>query len=189
MQLTPLTESFIQHFGEMGSRWGVNKTIGQICALLLVHEEPLNADQIGELLNLSRSNVSMSLKELHSWNLLIPVHISGDRKEYFTISSDLTEIARVVIEERRKREIDPTLSKLRSVLLNFEAGDNKDDEYALKRMREMHDLLELLVGWLNDMQNLDTKRLHRLLKLGSGVNKVLDMTDRISNKATGKSKS
>lgn len=177
MALSKVAESFIQHFGEMGSRWGMNKTVGQICAVMMINKEPLNADQIGECLNLSRSNVSISLKELHSWNLLIPVQINGDRKDYFTVSKDLWEIAGTLIEERRKREIDPTLSKLRNVLLN-ESED--EDEYAIQRIREMHDLLELIVGWSKDMQTLNPNRLEKLLMLGSGVNKVLDITERIN---------
>ncbi len=180
MSVSPLAKSFIQHFGEMGSRWGVNKTVGQICGLLLIHEEPLNAEQIGEILDLSRSNVSISLKELHAWNLLIPVQISGDRKDYFSVPDDLWEIAGTLIEERRKREIDPTLSKLRNMLLK--ESDNEPDEYAVKRITEMHDILELLVSWAKDMQTLKSNRLEKLLLLGSGVNKVLDATDKLAGK-------
>lgn len=177
----PHIQSFIQHFGEMGSRWGINRTVGQICALLVISEEPLNADQISEALSISRSNVSMGLKELHSWNLLRPVPVQGDRKDYFTTPDDVWEMARTLIEERRKREIDPTLSMLRSILLQDNIA--KDDDYARQRMQDMHDLIELVVGWLNDMQTLNSQRLQKLLKLGSGVNKVLDMTDKLSGKS------
>lgn len=180
MNLTPLTQTFIQHFGEMGSRWGINKTVSQICALLIISEEPLNADQIGETLGLSRSNVSMSLKELHAWNLLRPTHIAGDRKDYFSTPDDIWEMARILIEERRKREIDPTLSTLRNALL--QESTNEQDQYALEQMRDMHDLLELVVKWINDMQTLNSERLRKLLQLGSSVNKVLDMTDRLTGK-------
>lgn len=180
MTLTPTINSFVQHFGEMGSRWGINRTVGQICALLVISEEPLNADQISDTLGISRSNVSMGLKELHSWNLLRPVTVQGDRKDYFTTPDDVWEIARILIEERRKREIDPTLSMLRNVLLQEKTGDSED--FALKRMQEMHDLIELLVGWSNEMQTLQSQRLHKLLKLGSSVNKVLDMTEKLAGK-------
>lgn len=184
VELTPITSAFIQHFGEMGSRWGINRTVGQICALLVISDQALNADQIGETLKLSRSNVSMSLKELHSWNLLRPVTVAGDRKDYFTTPDDVWEMARTLIEERRKREIDPTLSQLRNLLLQ-ESG-NDADAYALKRIQEMHNLIELVVTWTNDMQTLNSTRLHKLLSLGSSVNKVLDMTDRLTGKG-GKS--
>lgn len=180
MELSSVVYTFVQHFGEMGSRWGINRTVGQICALLVISEEPLNADQIGETLGFSRSNVSMGLKELHSWNLLRPVSLPGDRKEYFTTPEDVWEIARTLIEERRKREIDPTLSMLRNVLL--EESTKESDDYALKRMSEMHNLIELIVGWLNDMQTMKSKRLQKMLKLGAGVNKVLDMTDKLTGK-------
>ncbi|MEM1435394.1 MAG: GbsR/MarR family transcriptional regulator [Pseudomonadota bacterium] len=179
-ELSPLTFSFVQHFGEMGSRWGINRTVGQICALLVLSEDPLNADQISQTLNLSRSNVSMGLKELHSWNLLRPVSLPGDRKDYFTTPDDVWEMARILIEERRKREIDPTLSMLRNVLLQKQPGDA--EPYALRRMQEMHDIIELAVSWSNEMQTLPSQRLQKLMKLGSGVNKVLDMTDRLTKK-------
>ena len=178
--ITDTAISFVQHCGEMGSRWGINRTVGQICALLVISEDPLNADQIAETLKLSRSNVSMGLRELHSWNLLRPVAVPGDRKDYFTTPDDMWEMARVLIEERRKREIDPTLSMLRNTLL--QENPDEADSYALQRMREMHDLIELTTGWLNEMQTLPSTRLHKLLKLGSGVNKVLDMTDRLAKK-------
>lgn len=180
MKLTPEIHSFVQHFGEMGSRWGINRTVGQICALLVLSEEPLNADQISETLDLSRSNVSMGLKELHSWNLLRPVPVPGDRKDYYTTPEDIWEIARTLIDERRKREIDPTLSMLRNILLQESSEENQT--YALERMREMHSLIELVVSWLNDMQSMKSQRLQKLLTLGSGVNKVLDMTDKLSGK-------
>ena len=176
--LSAEAKSFIQHFGEMGSRWGINRTVGQICALLVINEDPLNADQIGEELDISRSNVSMGLKELQSWNLLRSVHIHGDRKDYFTAPDDVWEIAGTLIDERRKREIDPTLSMLRNVLLQKDS--NPDNEYAMKRMQEMHDLIEMFVAWVNDMQTLNPQRIQKLLRLGSGVNKVLDLTDKLS---------
>lgn len=181
VEISPHSESFIQHFGEMGSRWGINRTVGQICALLVVTEKPLNADQIGAALHISRSNVSMGLKELQSWNLLRAVTVAGDRKDYFTTPDDVWEMARTLIEERRKREIDPTLSMLRSVLLQEQATG--EDSYALNKMNDMHDLIELLVSWLNEMQTLKSQRLMKLLKLGSGVNKILDLTDRVSGRS------
>lgn len=173
-------QTFIQHFGEMGSRWGINRTVGQIYALLVISETALNADQISETLHLSRSNVSMSIKELNSWNLLRITSHPGDRKDYFNTPDDIWEIARTLIDERRKREIDPTLSMLRNLLL-VENTDN-DDSYGMTRIKEMHDLIELMVGWSNEMQTLQSSRIKRLFKLGSSVNRVLDMTDKITGK-------
>ncbi|MRX26826.1 GbsR/MarR family transcriptional regulator [Kangiella sp. HZ709] len=182
MQIPSHIHSFIQHFGEMGSRWGFNRTVSQICALLVISEEPLNADQISEHLSISRSNVSMGIKELQSWNLLRMISIPGDRKDYFTTSDDIWELARTLIEERRKREVDPTLSMLRGLLL--QRDDTQENDYAINRMQEMHDLIELFVSWFTDMQSLNSKRLKKLMKLGSGVNKVLDMTDKLAGKTS-----
>ena len=181
MELSEVNETFIQHFGEMGSRWGINRTVGQIYALLVISSAPLNADQIGEALGISRSNVSMGLKELHAWNLLRAKPIPGDRKDYYTTPSDIWEIARTLIEERRKREIDPTLSVLRGILLQA-TSEEKQQDYALKRIQEMHNLIELIIEWSQNMQSMHSDRLQQLLKLGAGVNKVLDMTDKITGK-------
>src|SRR5688500_1993409 len=115
--LSPLVRSFVSHFGEMGSRWGINRTVGQIYALIFVAPEPLNADDIAEQLEFSRSNVSMGLKELQSWRLVRLRHQPGDRREYFEAPTDAWEIFRILAEERRRREIDPTLTMLRSALL------------------------------------------------------------------------
>src|SRR5438045_669440 len=107
MNLPPLTQSFVLHFGEMGSRWGINRTVGQIYALLYVSAKPLNADEIADTLNFSRSNVSMGLKELQSWNLVRLIHLPNDRREYFQSPQDVWQIFRTLATERRKREIDP----------------------------------------------------------------------------------
>lgn len=115
--LTPLVQRFVLHFGEMGSRWGINRTVGQIYALLFVSPRALNADEIAEALAFSRSNVSMGLKELQSWRLVKLQHLPGDRREYFSAPEDVWAIFQTLAEERRKREVDPTLSMLRDALL------------------------------------------------------------------------
>jgi DNA-binding transcriptional regulator GbsR (MarR family) len=115
--MSPLVSAFVAHFGEMGSRWGINRTVGQIYALIYVSPEPLNADEIAEALEFSRSNVSMGLKELQSWRLVHLSHRAGDRREYFDAPGDAWEVFRTLAEERRRREIEPTLSMLRNALL------------------------------------------------------------------------
>src|SRR4030095_5211234 len=115
--LPPLSSQFVAHFGEMGSRWGINRTGGQIYALIFISQRALHRDQIAEALEFSRSNVSMRLKELQSWRLVRLRHLPGDRREYFEAPSDVWEIFRVLVEERRRREIEPTLTMLRSALL------------------------------------------------------------------------
>jgi len=118
MKMTEMTQSFVLHFGEMGNRWGFNRTVGQILGLIIVNEDMLNAENIAEALSISRGNVSMGLKELQSWRLIKPVHIQGDRKEYYTAMSDIWGMALTVMEERRKREVDPTLTEARRIRSN-----------------------------------------------------------------------
>jgi len=180
MKLTPKLESFISHFGEMGNRWGINRTVGQVYALLMIVEKPLNADDIVEGLKISRSNVSMSLKELQSWNLIKPLHFSGDRKEYYTTPDDMWQIARIIFEERRKREVEPTLSMLRHEMMREPVSE--EGKYAHKKMAEIHDLIETLTVWADELQKLSSKDLNRLMTLGSGVTKLLSMKDKLISK-------
>lgn len=177
MNLPPLTQAFVLHFGEMGSRWGISRTVGQIYALLFLAEEPLNADDITEKLGFSRSNVSMGLKELSSWRLVKLQHKPGDRREYFSTPEDIWEIVRILAEERRKREIDPTLSMLRQALVETPA--TPVERHAQARMAEMHDLIELITRWSQDIQKLETETLIQLLEVGSKVQKVFQMKDQL----------
>lgn len=174
--MTPLIQACVLHFGEMGSRWGINRTVGQMYALLVLSERPLTADDFTEQLGFSRSNVSMGLKELQSWELVRLQHIPNDRKEYYSAPSDVWDIAKILIEQRRKREIDPTLSSLRDLLLNEPASS--EEQYAQKRMQEMHDLIEMITLWTTEIQRLDSGNLLKLLKLGSSLGKVLDLKDK-----------
>jgi DNA-binding transcriptional regulator GbsR (MarR family) len=183
MNLTPLAQEFVLHFGEMGSRWGINRTVGQIYALLYVSVRPLNADEIAEALLFSRSNVSMGLKELESWRLVRLQHLPNDRREYFSAPEDIWAIFKTLAEERRKREIDPTLSMLRMALLATPA--NAEDKYAQQRMKEMHDLIELATMWFNDVQRLEPDTLKQLMKMGARVQKLLEMKDKLKVVAGG----
>jgi DNA-binding transcriptional regulator GbsR (MarR family) len=177
MNLAPLTQKFVLHFGEMGSRWGINRTVGQIYALLYVTPEPLNADQLGESLGFSRSNVSMGLKELQSWGLVRLIHLPNDRREYFQAPEDVWAIFRTLAAERRKREIDPTLSMLRDALM--EQPRVAEDIHAQERMRQMHAFIELMTDWLDDVQKMDSETLASLMKMGAQVQKLLEMKDRV----------
>jgi DNA-binding transcriptional regulator GbsR (MarR family) len=177
MNLPPLTQQFVMHFGEMGSRWGVNRTVGQIYALLFVASKPLNADEVGEALAFSRSNVSMGLKELQSWGLVKLIHLPNDRREYFQAPEDVWAIFRTLAAERRKREIDPTLSMLRDALM--EQPSVAEDIHAQARMRQMHEFIERMTDWLDDVQKMDSDTLVSLMKMGSKVQKLLEMKDRV----------
>jgi DNA-binding transcriptional regulator GbsR (MarR family) len=178
MQIPPLIQTFVLHFGEMGSRWGVNRTVGQIYALLFLSDRALNADEIAEALGMSRSNVSMGLKELEAWRLVRKRHLPGDRREYIETPDDIWQILRTLAEERRRREIDPTLSLLRDILL--ERPGTAEERHAQAKMREMHDLIELLTGWADDVEKLDNASLARLLALGRGVSRVLDFKGKVN---------
>jgi DNA-binding transcriptional regulator GbsR (MarR family) len=183
-QIPSLNREFIAHFGEMGSKWGINRTVGQIYALLYVSPQALNADEIAEALAFSRSNVSMGLKELQAWRLVRLRHQTGDRREYFEAPADVWEIFRVLAEERRRREIEPTLSMLRTALLETPSTDA--ERHAQQRMREMHDLIDRLMTWFDDVQKLAPETAMQLMSMGTTVTKVLEFKDRLtgrSNKA------
>lgn len=177
MNLPSLTQRFVLHFGEMGSRWGINRTVGQMYALLYVSAKPLNADEMGEALGFSRSNVSMGLKELQSWNLVRMTHQPNDRREYFQAPEDVWAIFRTLAQERRKREIDPTLSMLRDALMEQPSG--AEDIHAQARMKQMHGFIELMTDWLDDVQTMDSATLTSLMQLGTKVQKLLEMKDRV----------
>ncbi len=182
MNLPPLKQKFVLHFGEMGSRWGINRTVGQIYAMLYVASRPLNADELGEALAFSRSNVSMGLKELQSWGLVRLIHQPNDRREYFQAPEDVWTIFRTLAAERRKREIDPTLSMLRDALMEQPAV--AEDIHAQERMRQMHAFIELMTDWLDDVQKMDSETLASLMKMGSQVQKLLEMKDRVKQAFT-----
>ncbi|NRF69727.1 GbsR/MarR family transcriptional regulator [Aquincola sp. S2] len=179
---TPLMRAFIGHFGEMGSRWGINRTVGQIYALIFVWPRPVNADEIAQHLEFSRSNVSMGLKELQAWRLVQLRHLQGDRREYFEAPHDAWEIFRTLAEERRRREIEPTLSMLRNALL--EAPTSEEDRIAQERMRGMHDLIEMLTTWFDDVQRLDAQTLSQLMRMGAKVQRLLEFTGRAKPRTT-----
>ena len=171
----------------MGSRWGINRTVGQIYALLFISAKPLNADDITEALEFSRSNVSMGLKELQSWRLVQLRHQPGDRREYFEAPADVWEIFRVLAEERRRREIEPTLSMLRMALLETPATDA--ERHAQARMKDMHELIDRLMTWFDDVQKLAPETAMQLMGMGATVTKVLEFKDRMTGKSPARATS
>jgi DNA-binding transcriptional regulator GbsR (MarR family) len=186
MDLPPATAAFVMHFGEMGSRWGINRTVGQIYALLFLSDRPLNADEMVAQLGFSRSNVSMGLKELEAWRLVKLQHIAGDRREHFTTPEDVWQIVRILAEERRKREIDPTLSLLRDVLM--QKPGTAVEHHAHARMGSLLEVITLLTGWMDDVKSLPDERLIGLLKMGGRVARVLEATDRFQRIVTRRPK-
>lgn len=180
--LPTLSREFVNHFGEMGSRWGINRTVGQIYALLFISQTAINADDIADALGFSRSNVSMGLKELQAWRLVRLRHLPGDRREYFDAPEDVWEIFRVLAEERRRREIEPTLSMLRSALL--QTPNSEAERHAQERMREMHELIDRLMSWFDDVQKLAPETAMQLMGMGSTVTKVLELKDRLTGRSS-----
>jgi len=177
VDLPPLSQAFVLHFGEMGSRWGINRTVGQIYAVLFISARPLTADEITDRLGVSRSNVSMGLKELSSWRLVRLSHQPGDRRDFYTAPEDVWAIFKTLAEERQRREVDPTLSMLRDALL--ETPDSAEERHAQARMREMHDLIEQLTDWFAEVRKLSPATLEKLMALGTTATKLLDMKDRL----------
>ncbi|OUS29603.1 transcriptional regulator ['Osedax' symbiont bacterium Rs2_46_30_T18] len=180
MQLSEKDQSFVYHFGEMGSKWGFNRTVGQIYALLVISEDALSANDLASALSISRGNVSMGMKELQSWQLVQVSHIPGDRKEYYSAIGSVWDMANRVFQERRKREVDPTLTVLRNLLLEEPKSDS--EEYAQQKMQDIHDLLEMLTDWAAELQSLSPQQLGTLMKLGAGVSKVLSVKEQLFNK-------
>jgi len=172
MELTPVMTRFVLHWGEMGSRWGVNRTVAQIHALLFLSERPLTAEEIADTLTIARSNVSTSLKELQNWGLARISHVMGDRRDHFDTPRDIWEIFRIVMEERRKREIEPTLSVLRDCVLD-ESAHKPQDKQALARIRMVLEFLESLTEWADEMRSLPPETSMKLMRLGVKIQRVL----------------
>lgn len=177
MNISPFKENFILHFGEMGNRWGINRTVGQIYALLFISKDALNAEDIAHILNFSRSNTSMGLKELQAWNLVRLKHLANDRRDYFCAPEDVWLIFKTLAKERKKREIDPTLSMLRESLIQ-ELND-EGDQYAQNRMQKMHELIELTTNWFDEMEQLDEHTLRQLMQMGQAAQQFLKFKNRL----------
>ena len=177
MELSPTAQKFVLHWGEMGTRWGVNRTVAQIHALLYLAERPLSADDIVETLGVARSNVSNSLKELQSWKLVRITHVLGDRRDHFVALQDVWEIFRVILEERKRREIDPTLSVLRECAIEG-TQDEQLDADTLARMQTVLDFLEMLSTTFHDYQHLSPQTLQRFLTMGGKVARFLGPNDK-----------
>ena len=171
-RLSPVQETFVLHWGEMGTRWGINRTVAQIHALLFLSPEPLNADQIVEALHVARSNVSNSLKELQGWNIVHRVPVMGDRREHFATTTDVWTMFQTILDERKRREIDPTLELLDRCLAEAEASDEETD-HTRERLRELNDLVATLTRWYGQFRNLPTGTMVKFVKMGSKVFKQI----------------
>jgi DNA-binding transcriptional regulator GbsR (MarR family) len=170
MALSKAAREFILHWGEMGSRWGVNRTVAQVHALLYLSAEGLTAEEIGESLFVARSNVSTSLRELQNWGLVQVTNQLGDRRDFFTTSQDVWELFLIVIRQRVEREIEPTIAALGR--LAAEARAEKQSEVTT-RIANMHAFLQELHGWYEQMIKLPPSTLRSLVNVGAGITKWL----------------
>ena len=171
MELKPVAKKFVLHWGEMGTTWGVNRTVAQIHALLFITGRPMNADEITETLDVARSNVSMSLKELSNWNLIRSVPLMGDRRDHYETTTDVWELFRTVVRERKSREFDPTIEVLRDCL---KSGDiAAEDKAAQMRIKETLALMEALSAWASEMIRLEPATMMKVIKLGAKVQKFV----------------
>lgn len=171
MKLTSAMENTILHWGEMGSRWGVNRSIAQIHALLYLSTEPLTADEITETLGIARSNVSTSLRELQSWQLITLTHALGDRRDHFEAKTDLWEVLLIILEQRKKREIDPTVSTLRKCALDAQEDGTPPEVRA--RLNDMLQFGETLTVWYEQVSRLPTNTLVKLMHMGARISKFV----------------
>ena len=172
-KLSPVEQKFILHWGEMGTLWGINRTVAQIHALLYLAPQPLNAEQIAETLSVARSNVSTSLKELQGWGIVRVVHALGDRRDHFESTKDVWEMFRVVLDERKRREIDPTLAVLRSCVADLSKG-RKAETYTRERLKEMLEFFEQVTGLYQEFQRLPPRAARKFLQLKGRIGKLVD---------------
>ncbi len=171
MELTPITQKFILHWGEMGTMWGVNRTVSQIHALLYIVGKPMQAEEIADTLGVARSNVSNSLKELQNWKLVKLAHVMGDRRAHFETSLDVWELFRTVIRERKERELKPTIDTLRQCVVHTDFALETAESQA--RIRETLALMETITTWTDEMLRLEPSTLMKLLKMGANVQKFV----------------
>ncbi|MEZ5691369.1 MAG: MarR family transcriptional regulator [Rickettsiales bacterium] len=172
MEITKNMEEFILFWGEMGARWGVNRSVAQIHALLYLSDKPLPADEIQEILKIARSNVSNSLKELQSWKLVHLSHVMGDRRDHFEAIQEPWDMVMAIAEGRKVREIDPALEMLRKCSEKLE-GDKATPDDVKKKIENMHKFLEESNRWYQDMLTVPRPVLKALMKLGAKVVKII----------------
>jgi DNA-binding transcriptional regulator GbsR (MarR family) len=175
MELTDISRRFIVHWGEMGTNWGVNRSVAQIHALLFVQGRPLHAEDIADTLVLARSNVSNSLKELLNWRLIRVTQMLGDRRDYYETSSDVWELFRTIVRQRKEREFDPTVALLRE--LSRDPALEKESPDMQDRLRSTLDFMQTLGSWSDEMLRLSPATLEKILRLGAQVQRFVRPAD------------
>ena len=170
--LPAVQQKFILHWGEMGTRWGINRTVAQIHALLFLSPRPLNAEEIASTLGVARSNVSNSLRELQGWGIVRVTHLVDDRRDHFESMKDVWEMFRIIVDQRRKREADPTLAMLRGAVSEAKKA-GAADAYTRERLADMLQFFELMNSWGEQTGKLPTAAVIRMVKMGDKIGKLL----------------
>jgi len=173
-QLGTAKKQFILHWGEMGARWGINRTVAQVHALLHVSATPLTAEEIARTLHVARSNVSTSIRELQGWGLVRPVHVLGDRCQHYESIKDVWEMFRIIIDQRKKREIDPTLELLRQCIAELRQGKGAD-AYTRERLEEIYEFFADVEALYTDVRQFPVATLRSLVKARGAVRKLLSL--------------
>jgi DNA-binding transcriptional regulator GbsR (MarR family) len=171
-KLSPVQQRFILHWGEMGLRWGINRTVAQIHALLFLSPKPLAAEEIAATLGVARSNVSTSLRELQNWRIVKAVHVLDDRRDHFESMKDVWLMFRIVLDQRKRREIDPTLEVLRQCVAE---SQETGDAYTRRRLADMREFFETMGAWYNQIDHLPTPAVIKFVKLGDRLRKRLGL--------------
>ena len=169
--LTTIQQKFILHWGEMGAKWGLNRTVAQIHALLYLSARPLNAEDIATTLGVARSNVSNSLRELQGWGIVKVTHLLGDRRDHFESMKDVWEMFRIIVEERKKREADPVLNMLRDAVADAKKP-GAADAHTRDRLNDMLQFFETMTSWTEQTRKLTTPAVMRMVKAGDRVAKM-----------------
>jgi DNA-binding transcriptional regulator GbsR (MarR family) len=169
--LTAIQQKFVLHWGEMGAKWGINRTVAQIHALLYLSDRPLHAEDIATTLGVARSNVSNSLRELQGWGIVKVTHILGDRRDHFESMKDVWEMFRIIVDERKKREADPVLNMLREAVVDAKKP-GAADAYTRERLADMLQFFEQVAGWAEQTRKLPTPAVIRMVKMGDKVAKM-----------------
>ena len=172
MQMTPAIEKYVLHWGEMGTRWGTNRTVAQIQALLYLSPKPLRADEIVDLLSVARSNVSTSIRELQSYRLVRMTHVLGDRRDYFESLHDVWELFRVIIEQRKQRELNPTLAMLKSCASEVDS-EKETDPITKERIHNMLEFVDSTSRWYEEISGVPTTTLTKLMAMGKRITKLV----------------
>lgn len=176
-ELTPVMKKIILHWGEMGSSWGINRTVAQIYALLYLSPDPLTADELSNCLAIARSTVSTGLHELQAWGVVKVIHVLGDRRDHFTSMNDIWEIFRVILDERKRREIDPTLEFLQETVSEMQTQP-AEDTYVEGRIEDMLKFFETVAEIYQQFERIPTDRLRELFRMSNKLTSLLEQVSR-----------